>query len=704
MAALLVAVGCRDAVQPSAILLRPLNLRSDTLVTGTPGLPQHIEIRATDLAGTPLAGAEVTWSAVGTGAAVQDGASATDADGDLDATWVMGTRASETQYLQVQVSRGTATGEIELRASLVASQVATLSVSPESVAVRLGTSAPLQVMAADPFGNTVQQPAVTFSSLDTGVATVSAAGAVQGLAVGSARVIATSQAATDTVKVHVIQVPAGIAVSADTVRFAALGQLRTLSAYLVDDQGYPVADTSPTATLADTSVTLVAGPGSLVLQSRANGSTTLSLTAGSLHRSVHVVVNQLPASIAVALASTKPIMLLRQGAPVPVSCQALDSNGVALSTPPVVETSSTGATGGTSCGSLHVVHSGADTLRIASGPVAVTVPIVVAVPPVVSPSVVDSLQLDSIPSVPVPWADVQPFDPSNNVPWVVSARRNSRGQVELYAALEVDTVFSYPFEDLYRYVSDDAVHFRFDGLVLAHTNDPCTPLGGGAENVAVVPRSDGPGWRMFFSGGAWTCYGWQVYSAVSTDERNWTVEAGVRVDNGGSNPGEIGATFPWPVGEGIVVDQRPDGQWRMIVGGYDRAAGQDKFQIVEWLSRDQVNWTYVGPVLTTEQMPQQASSDIFSPTIRQVAPGLWRMVFCGDNRSDLTGRIRLWSAVSTDYEHWQVEGMLMANDPGNLYYATMVGNTLITVRDDANTAPFGDRHGRRIGTATVLMP
>ena len=153
-----------------------------------------------------------------------------------------------------------------------------------------------------------------------------------------------------------------------------------------------------------------------------------------------------------------------------------------------------------------------------------------------------------------------------------------------------------------------------------------------------------------------------------------------------------------------MVDQRPDGQWRMIVGGYDRATSQDQFQIVEWLSRDQINWTYAGPVLTTQQMPQQASSDIFSPTIRQVAPGLWRMVFCGDNRSDPSGRIRLWSAVSTDYEHWQVEGMLLGNDPGNLYYATMVDNTLITVRDDANTTPFGDRQGRRIATATVVMP
>lgn len=154
----------------------------------------------------------------------------------------------------------------------------------------------------------------------------------------------------------------------------------------------------------------------------------------------------------------------------------------------------------------------------------------------------------------------------------------------------------------------------------------------------------------------------------------------------------------------MVVDQAPSGEWRMIVGGYVHTAPiQNQFQIVEWRSSDQVNWRYIGPVLTTSQMPAQASSDIFSPVIQQFAPGLWRMLFSGDDRS-AGGRIRIWSAVSTDREHWQPEGLLMANDPGNLYYVAVVDHTLITVRDDADTPPFGDQMGRRIVASTITMP
>ena len=58
---------------------------------------------------------------------------------------------------------------------------------------------------------------------------------------------------------------------------------------------------------------------------------------------------------------------------------------------------------------------------------------------------------------------------------------------------------------------------------------------------------------------------------------------------------------------------------------------QDKFQITEWSSADQVSWTYLGPVLTTEEMPSDLRGDVYGPTIQEIAPGLWRMVFTADN-------------------------------------------------------------------------
>ena len=240
--------------------------------------------------------------------------------------------------------------------------------------------------------------------------------------------------------------------------------------------------------------------------------------------------------------------------------------------------------------------------------------------------------------------------------------------------------------------------FRYDGVVLQHDNDVCAPQGSGIENVNIVPRSDGPGWRMFFAAGSFTCYGWQVFSAVSVDERSWTKEPGVRLTNGGTLPPAAPVYAPWPVGEGMVTEQLPSGEWRMMVGGYEQILPyEDKFQIVEWRSQDQLNWSYSGPVLTTRDMPVGGQGTIYSPTIREIAPGLWRMIFSGDDRKQPGWRGRIWSAVSTDKQAWQMEGELMGSPETKLWYASLVDDLLIFIREDKGGQ-------RRLATATIVMP
>ncbi len=510
------------------------------------------------------------------------------------------------------------------------------------------------------------------------------------LSVGGVQQLVTVQVAQHAVRLVVLR---------ETLQFHALAQSQHVSAIAYDSLGSQVPGSPTGLTVQDT--TIAVGINDSTLVSRRNGSTTATFTLKSLPGQVALVVAQVPATLSVTVASPNPILTLPVGAAVPVTCQALDSNGVALSTPPVVAASSTGAIAGTSCAALRVQRSGVDTLRVSLGAAQDLLPVAVAVPPVVSPAVADSLEMDSLPT----WAPPYVVPAGFYKPWVPSLRRNSRGQLELYVALKGQ--FSNAWEDLHRYVSDDGVHFRYDGVVLRHdASGACTPLGFGIENVAIVARADGPGWRMFFAGGSFNCYGWQVFSAVSADERNWTIENGVRAGNGGAFPPATPVPVPWPVGEGIVVDQLAAGEWRMLVGGFRHVTPpENKWQIVEWLSPDQLNWTYVGPVLTTQQMPSEADAAVYCPTIRQFAPGMWRMVFTGDDRDQPGGRSRLWSAVSTDEKSWQVEGLLMADDPGNLFYAALVENTLVTMRDDTN-ADVGAVSGsaRRIAIATILMP
>lgn len=136
----------------------------------------------------------------------------------------------------------------------------------------------------------------------------------------------------------------------------------------------------------------------------------------------------------------------------------------------------------------------------------------------------------------------------------------------------------------------------------------------------------------------------------------------------------------------------------MLVGGYRRdQPPEDKFHVVEWRSTDQLHWTYVGPVLTTDQLPAAGQRSAYSPTIREFAPGLWRMLFTADDLNVAGGRSRIWSAVSTDQTQWQLEGELLGEVGTDLFYATLVDDRLVFVRKEA-------AQNQRLATATVTMP
>ncbi len=398
-----------------------------------------------------------------------------------------------------------------------------------------------------------------------------------------------------------------------------------------------------------------------------------------------------PATILAHLTSATPIVSIVQDGTLPLQCQVFDPNGNLLpGLDPVVTASRIGPRA--TCSTFRATHSGLDTLVVSAGPATTTVPVTLAILPQVSSTQGNFLTVDSV--------------PSGAIPWVVSARRNTNGQIELYVAMLVDPRGS-PFEDLHRYVSDDnGMRFRYDGVVLPHDPSGCALTGFGIENIAVVSRADAPGWRMYFSGGQFYCYGWQVFSAVSTDERTWQSEPGIRLTNTADGQPAQDGPIPWPVGEGMAIDRLATGGWRMLVGGYEHTdPSDDKFQIVEWSSPDQLNWTYMAPRLTTRQMPAEGQASVYSPTIREFAPGLWRMIFAADNRNDPNGRGRLWSAVSTDLRSWQLERTVIESDLSDYYYSSLVDDFLVFIRDDSGLPPFqGDPYLHRLAGARILMP
>ena len=600
-------------------------------------------------------------------------------------------RASTTGLI---TSRGDGSTRLVVRSPYGATDTAVVIVSQafarlralrDTVTLRaLDAVQPLEVVALDPLGSVIQDAALQYDVLDTAIATVTGFGEVRSRANGITTVMATRNDQSAAIIVRVAQRVAEISIATDTIRFTALGQTIVVPAQPVDSLGHPVNAVPTSIVVSDTTIV---GVDSLFLRAKQTGVARVQVVAGGLTSSQVALVSQVPDRITAGFADSAMIQSVTRDSLIPVTCRILDSDGFEIPGDPDVAPSSAGHWSGSTCQTLRIRSSGLDTLRFTSGGLSVSLPVVLAVRPIVgavAPLVIDSL-------------------PSNTTPWAPSARRNSLGQVEVYFAgysTVADSTGHRP-ANLYRLVSDDGQNFRYDGLVLPHDPNYCDPNGSGIENIDIVPRSDGPGWRMFYAGGSFDCYGWQVFSAVSTDERVWTKESGVRVSNGGSLPPNPPAPARWPAGEGISTDQLPDGSWRMTVGTYEPLTPpEDKFQVTEWHSADQLSWTYVRSLVTTAQLPPEGQRSAYSPTLSEVAPGLWRMFFTADNLNESGGRSRLWSAVSTDRVHWFVEGEILGEPGINYLYCALVGERLFTLQ-----APQGPLvNSTTLASVTIQMP
>jgi len=544
----------------------------------------------------------------------------------------------------------------------------------------------LGVMSIDRLRAPVRTATVQYAIGDSSVATVDSLGQVRAVGNGETRVTASTEGYTLTMHVRIAQRAVRVSVPDDTVRFQSLNDTMRLTAIGVDSLGSPVPGNITSVTLGDTTIADMLDP--LTLRARRNGVTTASVTVVGISRSVGVVVDQVAASMQVAVTGGQPIVTLSAGARAPISCVALDRNGAPIDGfAPDLNTTAGTVTG--RCGSATITRSGVDTIHIGSGAIGANVAIAVAVTPHVSSLGGDLIELDSFPY-------------PGNLAWAPTAQADGRGNIVLYFAAYSPQRDSsgYTRADLHRAVSSDGIHFHYDTIALAHNDSICSQQGQGIENVVVLPRADGPGLRMLYAAGSNACWGWQVFSAVSTDGRIWSKEPGVRMTNGSTSPKQTTAGIfpPWPVGEGMHATQLPSGEWQVLAGGHEQVLpAQDVWQIVEWRSTDQINWRYVGPVLTTREMPADGQGAVYSPVIRQIGPGIWRLMFGADNRNQAPVKHQIWSAVSTDLVHWHVEGALVGDYGSDVYYVSEVNNRLYFVRTDSGGGPH-------LATVAITMP
>ena len=266
-------------------------------------------------------------ASVPVGGAVQLSASVRDASGaELQGRLVGWTSSDETiavvssegRVSGIKIGTATITASSEGKSgtatvTVTAAAVASVNVTPPTASITVGQTTTLTAQPLDANGNALTGRAVAWASSNAGVATVSDAGVVTGVAPGDATITATSEGKSGTATVTVTPIPvASVTVDPATVSLTT-GGTQQITATPRDAQGNPLADRAVTWESQNTAVATVSPAG--LITAVAPGNTTVTATSEGKVGTVTVTVTApavgsisvSPGSATVYVAATTPL-------------------------------------------------------------------------------------------------------------------------------------------------------------------------------------------------------------------------------------------------------------------------------------------------------------------------------------------------------------------------------------------------------------
>jgi len=216
--------------------------------------------------------------------------------------------------------------------------VASVTVTPGSCALVPGGSCTLTAATLDAAGVALSGRPVTWSAATPAVATVSAAGVVTAVAVGSTVITASAEGRSATATVTVTPVPVASVTLTPTSAALRVGGRQPFTATARDAGGTPLAGRPVTWSSSAAAVAVVDTAGTV--SAVAPGAATITATIEGRTATAAVTVTAIPVAT-VSVAPATPVV--RVGASLPMTASARDSAGGVLTGRPVTWQSSTPA-------------------------------------------------------------------------------------------------------------------------------------------------------------------------------------------------------------------------------------------------------------------------------------------------------------------------------------------------------------------------
>jgi len=261
-------------------------------VDAAPGGTAQFTAIAYDAAQNPLNGRAITWS-------TSNGAvAAVDANGNMTAVG----QGSATITATSEGKGGVATVTVSQAA------VATVAVTPAPLSMSVGQTTQLAATLKDASGNVLNGRAVTWSSSNAGVATVSSSGLVTGVAAGPTTITATSEGKSGTAAVTISNVAVGSVAVQPQGPTIMQGANVQLSATVRDVNGVVVTDRVVTWATSSAAVATVSASG--VVTGVGSGSVTITATSEGKSGTTSVTVLAVPvASVTIQPASPDTVFI-----------------------------------------------------------------------------------------------------------------------------------------------------------------------------------------------------------------------------------------------------------------------------------------------------------------------------------------------------------------------------------------------------------